>query len=233
MCGCAPWFNSRALDQVLSAYMLKWSLVFSPRDPRPQPPFAATSGNTFGPETSGTPAPASTMARELWLAHAAPRRWYNGHEGFGVTRAPTRHGGTVTFHITASALPTEPRAPASATTGPASTQPASNQGPADTYTAPAWETAANVTLMWPAGHGKTGAPLVVQLRLRCSSAAVGAGAVLVAASAAGAKVLRWNATAEMVVVAVPADSAGTRGSSVFTVAAKFAAKHAAPPRPQE
>ena len=208
--------------EVLAAYFLKWSLVFSPREPRQLAPPSFSTLHAHSGTATGT-----TTAPEVWLAHGAPRRWYDNRDGFGATRAPTRHGVAVTFHVQAAAVAAPVTAP---------TKAAAVLGPQQEYQSQSrashtWETTANVTLVRAAkgrggGNGRgsdAGVPLVVQLRLRCSSTAASAGAVLESATAVGAevRVLRWNATTETVAVAL---SPGTWSTASFSVAARFGSK---------
>jgi hypothetical protein len=147
-------------SSMLAAYFLKWALVFSPRD-----------------------------VEEIWVAHAAPRRWFAAVDGFSVSSAPALHRKwKVGFDI---------RGRNKNATGTAESPPQT-----------AFETTATVTVLPAAIHvqlgsmeGGRGVP-TVSIRLRCSEAATVGGAVMQKVTAVGATVVAWDAKTDLVSIAM-------------------------------
>ena len=135
---------------------------------------------------------------ELWLAHAAPRRWFND-EGFRVMDAPTRFGITVAFDVNSSHV------------NSIFSQSQVNSTSHSPSVA-SWETTASVTLARPVAKRSqmTSFPMA-RVRVRCSPDAVAAGAVLKHATVTGATMTSFNATSETVSVQIRSDS-GTSAS---------------------
>lgn len=138
-------------------------------------------------------------ADELWLAHAAPRRWFND-EGFHVTDAPTRFGIAVACDVKSIQADSTP-----------------SQSPSG---GASWETTASVALSRPGAWAKRSKMTLfpmVRVRVRCSPEATAAGAVLKNATVTGATMTSFNATSETVSIQIHPDSGTSASFSIIAL----------------